>query len=272
MPKTFTENQLNNYKQDGVFSPIPILSSDEAARYLALSNQLESSLGDQLKPVEISMQMHLCFRWAYDLATHPKVLNAVEDILGHNILIWYTTIFSKHPHDPAYVEWHRDAKYWWLDPAQVVTAWIALSNSSIANGCIYVVVGSHLNGILPNIETFAKDNLLTHEQAIPLDVKSQEATNLIINPVILNPGEMSLHNVRTIHGSKPNNSDEKRVGFGVRYTVPSVKDIGRRPKAILARGYDSYNNFDLVEPPVDRSIEESLRAYRELALLNDGIF
>jgi non-haem Fe2+, alpha-ketoglutarate-dependent halogenase len=123
-----------------------------------------------------------------------------------------------------------------------------------------VVPQSHLEGLLPHAATFARNNMLTRGQEVQFDFKQEETV-----PIILRPGEMSLHHLRIIHGSLPNYSHKKRVGFVIRYIAPSVKQIEQRPKAILARGCDMHNNFEMVEPPCECLMEESIIEHQKLA-------
>ena len=182
------------------------------------------------------------FRWAYDLATHPRVLDAVEDVLGPDILVWTVSIFPKYPRDPGYISWHQDGTYWGLDSTRVTTAWIALTDSTVDNGCMRVVPGSHRRPILPHRDTYAADNRLSRGQEIEVEVDERDAVD-----VVLRAGEMSLHHVNIIHGSNPNPSDGSRIGFAPRFTTPETRQIDGEPlTAVLARGRDRSGHFQLL--------------------------
>jgi hypothetical protein len=252
MPKVLSRAQVERYRDDGILFPIPALRPAEVARFREEFYDLEARLGGTPSAQQLG-QTHLHFRWAYDLATHPRVLDAVEDILGPDILIWTVSIFPKHAHDPAYISWHQDGTYWGLTSTQVATAWIALTDSTVENGCMRVVAGSHTRPILPHKETWAKDNLLSRGQEIQVEVREEDATD-----VVLQAGEMSLHHVNIIHGSNPNRSAGRRVGFAVRFITPEVAQIGERVTAVLARGRDDYHHFDLLPEPPSLPIEEAL--------------
>ena len=88
-------------------------------------------------------ETHAYLPWAYALATHPNVLDAVESLLGPDLLIWDSRWFTKRPGDGTYVSWHQDGTYWALDPPKVSTAWISLARSFPGNGAMQVVPGSH---------------------------------------------------------------------------------------------------------------------------------
>lgn len=73
---------------------------------------------------------------AGNIVKHEKIMDAVEGVLGLNVVAWSTSMFSKHPLDPSSISWHQDGTYWGLDSPQVTTAWIALSDSIVENSGI----------------------------------------------------------------------------------------------------------------------------------------
>ncbi|MBW4465093.1 MAG: phytanoyl-CoA dioxygenase family protein [Pegethrix bostrychoides GSE-TBD4-15B] len=232
------------------------MTEKEAAHYLELSNQLEDSLGGCPEAIDLT-QVHLSFRWAYDLATDPRILDVVEDLIGHDILIWATSIFSKHEQSSSFVGWHQDEKYWGLDSSTVVSVWVALSKSDVYNGAMKVIPKTHLLDVLPHLETQSTRNMLSRGQEVKFEFNDSEVRHLV-----LNPGQASLHNIRIIHGSEPNNSNVKRVGFAIRYIAPSVKQLGEKTKAVLARGIDNYRHFELAPPPEIMQLENAVNQHR----------
>ena len=137
------------------------------------------------------------------------------------------------------MSWHQDSTYWGLEPADIVTAWVALSDSTIENGAMRVIPGSHLQEQFPHRDTFAPDNLLSRGQEIMVDVDDRQAVTLE-----LAAGEMSLHHVRLIHGSEPNPSGQRRIGFAIRYIPTYVRQVaGSHDTATLVRGVDRYREF-----------------------------
>jgi non-haem Fe2+, alpha-ketoglutarate-dependent halogenase len=241
--KKLTADALRQYHETGVYAPVRALSTEEAA---ALRRRLEAY--EATKGViagTLRHKTHLVFTWLNDLIRHPDILDAVEDIIGPDILCWGTSFFIKEPRNPSYVSWHQDSTYWGLDPADIVTAWVALSESSLANGAMRVIPGSHKQPQFPHRDTFAKDNLLSRGQEISVEVDESKALALP-----LKPGEMSLHHVRLVHGSDPNPSDERRIGFAIRYLPTYVRQVvGTRDSATLVRGVDAYRHFMPEERP-----------------------
>ncbi|HEV2853849.1 MAG TPA: phytanoyl-CoA dioxygenase family protein [Thermoanaerobaculia bacterium] len=252
--------QVESYRRNGILFPIPALTPGEVSDFRSAVEDLERRLGGKPAPVQMA-QPQLHFRWAYDLATHPAVLDAIEDVLGPNILIHSASIFSKHPHTPDYVSWHQDGYYWELDEPRLASAWIALTDSTAENGCMRVVPGSQEHRRLPhNSSPGAKDNLLAIGLEIAVEVAESEALD-----VVLRAGEMSLHHVNIVHGSNPNRSGGKRIGFAVRYVAPEVRQTLEHHEVLLARGRDDHHHYRVLEGPPAYTLEEGLAAQAEFS-------
>jgi ectoine hydroxylase-related dioxygenase (phytanoyl-CoA dioxygenase family) len=244
------ERQRTAYRQDGYHFPVRAFSEEDAAalrqRFLDYWQSHQEALM-ALKPRERAaylLDTHLFLRWVSDMALHPRVLDAVESVLGPDLLVWSTQWFTKLAHDKAYVSWHQDATYWGLSPPNVTTAWIALTESTLENGCLRVIPTSQRQ-MLPQRETYAETNMLSRGQEIAVDVEENHAVDLT-----LRPGEFSLHHVGIVHGSGPNESQGPRIGLAVRFISPDVVQSGaQRDLAVLARGQDRYGHFDLAQPP-----------------------
>ena len=260
MSKLLTVAQVEQYHRDGIVFPVPVLSPSETAHFRAAFEEVAARLGG--RPVAQALgHTQSYFRWAYDLATHPRILDAVEDVLGPNLLVWTVSIFPKYPRDPGYISWHQDGTYWGLDSTRVVTAWVALTDSTRDNGCMRVVPGSHRQPILPHRDTYAADNRLSRGQEIEVEVAEQDAVD-----VVLRAGEMSLHHVNIIHGSNPNPSDGSRIGFAPRFMTPETRQIDGEPlTAVLARGRDNHGHFQLLPGPPALGFEEALAAQQAAA-------
>ena len=252
--KTLTEADVQQYREQGYVAPIRVLSSAEAAAVRSKLEQFEAGAGPLAG--KIRQKSHLLFTWLNDLIRHEKILDAVEDVIGLDILCWGTSFFIKEPRNPAFVSWHQDSTYWGLDPADVVTAWVALSDSTVENGAMRVMPATHLMDQIAHNDTFLSDNLLSRGQEVMVDVDESKAKTLV-----LSAGEMSLHHVRLIHGSDPNPSDDRRIGFAIRYLPTHVRQIaGTHDWATLVRGEDRFGNFEPERRP-DADMSESALAY-----------
>lgn len=238
MPKLLSQDAVDAYRRDGVIWPIRVMSPLEAGEYRGQLESYEAQSGHPLKGAW-RHKTHLLFSWADSLVHHAKVVDAVEDILGPNILCWTTNLFTKEARHPGYVSWHQDATYWGLDPHDVVTAWVALTEVNRENGYMQVIPGSHTTDQLPHLETYHKENLLTRGQEISVEVDKTKAVGLA-----LHAGEMSLHHIKLIHGSEPNASDDRRIGLAIRYIPTYVRQTKKVDSATLVRGTDEFHHFD----------------------------
>ena len=225
------------YRENGYYAPIPALLPAEAAGFRQALEQFEAAHPEHR--AVLRNKTHLALTWADALIRHPAILDAVEQIIGPDILCWGSGFFIKNARDPSFVSWHQDSTYWGLEPSDIVSAWVALSESVPENGAMRVVPCTHLMDQVPHRDTFASDNLLSRGQEIAVTVDESKAVALV-----LQPGQMSLHHVRLIHGSEPNGSDRRRIGFVIRYLPTHVRQVvGMRDSATLVRGVDQFGNF-----------------------------
>jgi non-haem Fe2+, alpha-ketoglutarate-dependent halogenase len=239
-----SQAQIRRYHEQGYLCPIPVLSPERAAAYRRKLEAAEAANGGPFRGA-MKQKPHLLFTWLDGLAREDGVLDAVEGVIGPNILCWASGFFTKEAHDPSYVSWHQDLTYWGLEPADIVTAWVALSPSTPESGCMRVLPGSHRQEVAPHTETFAEHNLLSRGQEIQVEVNEQDAVD-----VVLRPGEMSLHHVKLIHGSGANRADDRRIGFATRYIPTYVRQTaGAEDSAMLVRGVDTYHHFLAETPP-----------------------
>lgn len=243
--------QIEHYWQKGYYFPLQVFTPEETRELLGEYHAHVARNGGRLQgltPREqavVLSETHTYLRWVYRMVSHPEVLDAVESILGPNLLVWATRWFSKMPGDKSYVSWHQDGTYWGLHPPRVTTAWVALSPSIPENGGLRVVPGSHEGDYLPQRDTYHPENALSRGQEIAVQVDERQAVDLA-----LQPGQMSLHHIGIVHGSKANTSDKPRIGLAIRYITPDVVQEGSaRSMAMLVRGRDGFGHFDLIEPP-----------------------
>ena len=259
MPKVLSATDVANYRRDGFHFPVSVLSTAEARSYRDRLEANERTLGGPLSG-NMRQKPHLLFTWANELARHLKILDAIEDVIGPDILCWSTTFFTKEAHSPSFVSWHQDATYWGLSTNDVITAWVAFADAPVESGAMKLWPGSHLKNQLEHRDTFASDNLLTRGQEIAVDVPDGQGVD-----VPLKAGEMSLHHVLLAHGSGPNTTADRRIGYAIRYIPPHVRQIKARDSAMLVRGTDRYGNFD-VDPAPKRDLDEAALAAHQAAV------
>jgi non-haem Fe2+, alpha-ketoglutarate-dependent halogenase len=252
--RSLSEAAVQQYREQGYIAPVPALSRTEAAALRASLEAFEAGAG--VLSGKLRHKPHLLFTWLNDLVRHPRILDAVEDVIGPDILCWGTSFFIKEKRNPGFVSWHQDSTYWGLEPPDIITAWVAFTDSNAANGAMRVIPASHKMDQVPHRDTFAAENLLSRGQEIMVDVDERKAAMLE-----LAAGEMSLHHVRLIHGSDPNPSDDRRIGFAIRYIPTYVRQVaGSHDSATLVRGVDTYHHFEEEQRP-DADMSEAAQAY-----------
>ncbi|MCX5658484.1 MAG: phytanoyl-CoA dioxygenase family protein [Planctomycetota bacterium] len=253
-PSRLLAEQQRAFERDGYLCPVPALTPDEVQRHLARYTDYvarNKARLDALAPsqkFQVFSETHFVMPWVHEIVTHPRVLDAVESLLGPNLLAWNTNWFSKMPGEKTFVSWHQDGTYWNLTPPNVVTAWVALTPCDATNGCMRVIPGTHTRPAMPQRETYNPDNALSRGQEIAAKVDESQAVDLR-----LAPGEMSLHHIWIVHGSNANTGAVPRIGLAIRYVRPEVvQDSPAKPMAILVRGQDKHGNFELLPPPRPR--------------------
>lgn len=265
MPKILTQHQIDTYRKDGCVFPIRVMSEDDAHEIRERLEAFEKKTGGPLKG-DLRHKSHLLFSWLGDLVRHEKIVDAIEDLYGPNLLCWTSNFFIKEANNPAFVSWHQDSTYWGLDRPDVVTAWIAFTASNKTNGAMDFIPGTQTTDQIPHRDTFAKNNLLTRGQEIAVDVDPKDAVT-----IELEPGEMHLHHVRLVHGSPPNPSNDRRIGFAIRYIPTSVKQVAGEDSATLVRGVDTFHHFAPEPRPASDMDPAFVQLHREITERNAQI-
>lgn len=256
MAGSLTLEQQHSYRQDGFLFPVNVMSAIEAAQHGEQLKAAESQHG----PMHYRVKPYLIMTSAFEIATHPALLDAVESVLGPNILLWDSSYVVKEPHSDDYVSWHQDLTYWGLNMKSdydLVSAWVALTPATPGNGCMQFVRDSHTVGTLEHNDTYAESNILHRGQSIEDNFDEQQITQ-----VELQPGQASFHQGWTVHASKPNASDGRRIGLVMNYLKPSVRQIvGDYETATLVRGSDNYGHFQ-PEPACDSNFSAANVAFQ----------
>ncbi len=219
MPKVLTKEQIKQYHEEGFIFPIQVIPKDEA---LAIAAKIEEA--ERLFPQEIHAKnrnnLHLSFSFLDKLVHNKIVVDAMEDLLGPDLALWATVMFIKEPSSEHYVSWHQDATYMGMNANRFATPWISLSTSDRNTGCMTMIPGAHLQEIVNHEDTFDNNNILTRGQIIN-NVDESLGVDLI-----LEPGEMSIHSATVVHASKPNRSNNRRIGFALQsYMPPNIKQV-----------------------------------------------
>ena len=178
MTASLSSEAVEAYRRDGFLFPVPVMSEDSARGFRARLESLEaqhngaSETADR-RPLNdyFRQNVHYVSTLANELCRMPSILDAVESILGPDLLVWSVEFIIKEPHTKRVISWHQDLTYWGLgETDHEVTAWLALSPATRQSGCMQFVAGSHKNAIVPHNDTYDDDNLLSRGQEIAVDV------------------------------------------------------------------------------------------------------
>jgi len=242
---SLNSEQIKDYKDNGFVSPINVLTLEEAKKIKEEIEYIEKKWPEEL--VGLGRNNIHYISPVFDQVCHnSKILDAVESIIGKDILVGGTTLFIKDPDKKGFVSWHQDAKYIGFEPYNWVTAWLAITDANEENGCMRMWAGSHKEKIKDHKDTYNENNLLTRGQTVQ-DVPIKKTT---LN--ILKAGQLSLHHPMIVHGSGPNKSNQRRIGFVIQsYIGTNVDQVLGKVFVQQARGKDIFKYHEHAKRPVE---------------------
>jgi non-haem Fe2+, alpha-ketoglutarate-dependent halogenase len=266
-----TNQQLVDYEELGFIHSIPILSDDEVSHYHTAVEKTCQAIGGRVTRLD---GLHLFFRWAWDLCTHRRLLDCLEEVLGPDILLKSTRVFYKHAKSASYVGWHQDGITERLEDGRAPAVWLGLTAATVENGCLRVVPRSHRLGLLqhesspdlpplpdadgaaqvPSWSEAHRDELSRRITRVPIDVNSRF-------DIVMRPGEMSIHHPVTLHGSNPNVSAEPRIGLSASFSAP---ELYHGPRAVVwARGDGARarHSYEVIDSAPTATFEDAVAAY-----------
>jgi non-haem Fe2+, alpha-ketoglutarate-dependent halogenase len=258
---TISPEQIQQYQDEGYLFPIQVFSSEEVDHFKSEFEKTKTLVGENVTPHDLR-QPQIHFRWAYEIATHPKILDVIEDLIGPDILVSRGSIFFKDP-GPGYYTFHADAYPLGISDehaGKFASVWIALTESNEENGCMQVIPRTHLAKIEHTETLFAEEHnqnsAVSRGLTVMMDLERAEKVSLV-----LQPGQMSVHHANLVHGSGPNRTNQSRIGIVMRYMAPQVKENAKlNHPVIVARGSDAYGYNDHLGDPPKGSLEDGLRA------------
>ena len=252
-----SDQQINFYNQKGYIAPIDVLSKQESNEIKKEIETIELKWPNALEGLGRNY-VHLISPVFNKVCLNNKILDAVESIIGKNILICGTTLFIKNANEKGFVSFHQDAKYIGLEPHNWVTAWVAVTDSNEKNGCMRMWPGSHKEDLKNHEQKFDENNLLTRGQTIE-NVPLEET-----DPVVLEAGQMSLHHPAVVHGSGLNKSNDRRIGFVVQsYIGNNVDQVLGKIYVQKARGEDVYKFHQYSNIPQTLMAKEDILSWNK---------
>lgn len=242
--------QIESYQLDGFLTGVPVMNREEVRRYRVSFDELEAIKGREASHNQIT-DAHLDHRFAWEIGTHPRILECVSDLIGPDLFLLGSHFFCKYGPEEKFVAWHQDLRYWGLKPLLSVSVWYAVDDSDLENGCLRVIPGSGQR-LREHGKSGREENLLSIDQELQVD--SKEAARAI--DLVLKAGQISIHDGLAIHGSQPNRSQRRRCGLALTYIPTQVRPTSPGPigtdlkwRPILVRGRDQERNFTSIQEP-----------------------
>jgi hypothetical protein len=261
-----TDQQLSDYRELGFLHSLPILSDTEVNHYRAELDRTRAAIGDRVPRFN---GLHLFFQWAHDLATHPRLLGYLQQLMGPNILLTSTRFLYKFGHTAAYVGWHQDGITQRLDDDRAPAIWLGLTDATAENGCLRVVPRSHRHGMLPHDQAPDLPPLPEYEKSFENWPQNDLSGRIAQVPghydapfdIVMRAGEMSIHHPLMLHGSNANLSREPRIGLSASYTIPELWNNNTRPVVWARRNGSSNHNHFRIDRTPKASFEEAVATY-----------
>ena len=258
------------FTRDGIVFPIGQI---DVSGYANLYDQFQSD-SIRLRGKETYIKPHLVSGWLDEIVRLPAIIDMVADLIGPDIVLWESDWAVKRAGTGEYVPWHQDSPYWNLSTNDVVSVLLAVTDITVENGAMKVVIGSHRDGEVGALSVGGDVHQLYAEGERTTDEKcmfpfSHELGDVIdvdsATPVVLRAGELSVHSIHIVHGGEPNPSDSDRVMFGMRYISADTRCKSGVDSVTAIRGDCERGYFDL-EPRADGEFTDGSLAALERAL------
>jgi ectoine hydroxylase-related dioxygenase (phytanoyl-CoA dioxygenase family) len=257
------------YDEDGFVFPLDAIEPSEAAEVRDDLESAERELADDPEKLGLLRTYPDRLLPSFDaLIRDERLVDAATSVLGPDLIVWSSALFTKEPNSSKIVSWHQDLTYWGLDDTKEVTCWVALTPSTGHSGAVKFVPGSHKQTIVPHTDTWDKNNLLSRGQEVAVDVDESEAV-----VVELQPGQFSMHHGHLFHASGPNTTVERRIGSAIRYMAASMKQqSGYRPLVAHVAGRSQWGHLQIAPSPTGRLQDRDFERCRQDAKAKRKIF
>jgi len=240
-----TQKHVQQYRQEGYTICDQLLPPAELG---PMADYLDQFIAEQGKAGRRPEHLDKPHVWDYrirQMCSHPLILDAIEQFIGPNIVLFSSHIISKAKGDGLAVPWHQAGNYWPLEPMNVVTLWLAIDDSTLVNGCMKVIPHTQDTGPIEHVKDEHPETKVLHEALPGHLIDESKAVNCV-----LQRGGASFHAPWLFHGSQPNTSTKRRCGFTMRFmpaethmlrTGPLAKWFAEHPLFLL-RGSDPRRN------------------------------
>ena len=215
--KVITNDLLTTYNQEGYVilrEVLPPSLAEEAGKHVKWLLEKHPERSPETLDHDLVQDDPFWIR----LISDNRLLDVAEQFIGPNIALFASHYICKPPKVGQPVLWHQDGSYWPLDPMEVITLWLAVSESTPENGCLRIISRSH------NMELQEMKERSDIENVLGSGIDSQYVDESQAVDLVLKPGDVSIHHPNIVHGSEPNTSDNWRMGLTIRY-IPTTTHI-----------------------------------------------
>jgi hypothetical protein len=244
-----TPDQVSFYREQGYLKFGRIFDEQQIQELRDHVDEMIANLPPGKRPEEMD-RPHFDDPWLFRYLTHQRVLDVIEGFIGPDIALWSSHFIAKPKGDGKAVPWHTDGAYWRqrLKPMNVITLWLAVDPSTLENGCMRVIPGTHQQ-MAARLDQYRAVDATTNvfNVSIPPEMIDEDR---VVN-LELEMGECHFHDSWTVHGSNPNFSDKRRCGYTMRYMPASVEyhpDPNWPHRIYLVRGQDRTNGHNQYTP------------------------
>ena len=217
-----TAEEIDTYQRDGLVIPSGFRLSDRVLSKIETlyDDLIERNQDNPDFSADFILGPHLDANGTYgikgdpewlEFAQIPEILDMVEQLIGDSFVLWGMTIFGKPARVGKATPWHQDGDYYPIEPLETLTVWMSLDGSTPEKGCMRFIPGSHKNHQIYKHHFEHRDDY-TLAQVIDDDQVDLDTAL----DIVLEPGQISLHDVYLVHGSAANTSEQRRMGLVLR--------------------------------------------------------
>ena len=252
MGKRLSRVEIDSFREQGFLPGIDVFGEAECDEFRARVEGFEQARPEAVEWA-FDIKTNLLFDWVYELSRDSRLLDAIEDLIGPDVLLTNSIFRIKEPGSATFYGWHQDAARIQVEPGFVL-AFIAISEATPANGCLRVIPGSQ-----HEVRPFSLVSYADRQVARVREVDESRAVDLV-----LAKGQVGLLHCNTIHGSGPNRSPGRRIGLINDYTPPFARQSTGMGSGQLVRGVDRWGHFGAEPVPVGTCTGESVFARRRI--------
>jgi hypothetical protein len=251
---TLAPAQIAQFRDEGFVAGIPVLRPGECDRFRETAERWEAE-----HPADrgwaFDIKCNLLFDWVYANATHPRLLDAVAQLLGEDLLLTDSVFRIKEPGSGTHYGWHQDSARILVEPAPAIV-YVAISDATVENGCLAVIPRSH--GHVRSFDLVENPGQDRRRVARVREVDPSQAVHME-----LRAGEVAVFSANVVHGSAPNRSRARRFAILHDYTPTSARQSVGRGSGQLVRGRDASDHF-AHEPVPSADFEANARTRRRI--------